>query len=201
MTCNNGGSGNPRPTRFVNGGRPKPKGAPCKDCPDFVSVAVTADVPTLIMAAGVITSYFNPSVGVPIGLSGAILEVCPLTGNPLCILAKFSSVGGVATVDKYLNIYAGAQYSFGKSAISPIGVSINPAAIITEDGHRAKEDEIERFASGFSVSAGSVLTGGVMYSPSENRSAGYLVIPPELASANFSFSGMLYDAHNNAPIW
>ena len=175
----------------------------CKDCPDFVSVAVTIDVPTLIMLAGLGTAIVNLEVGGTIVLVGATLEACPLSGNPLCILAKFSSLGGTLTVDKYLNVYTGPQYSFGKSAITPVGFSINPGNIITDDGQPITEIESERFFRGISVSAGSIMTGGVLYSPGENRSAYYLLVPPapEIFSANFSLQEMIYDSQRGSPIW
>ena len=148
-----------------------------------------------MMLLGVGLSTFAPEVGVPIGLAGAVFEVCAFSATPLCAAVKLASLNAVFTLDKDDNFYVGPQISWGKS-ILPLGaISFNAGIYPTEDGHVVTEAEMEDSLRGFSISAGTIATGGVSYSPlaSENRKAYYLVGLPEIFSVNFQYNWLVYD--------
>jgi RHS repeat-associated protein len=167
--------------------------------PSYMSLSIGIDLPTVIMGTGALISLADglvpafDSVGLPIVLVGALLETCAGTGIPLCVAIKLTSIGGVATVDDYGNVYAGPQLSFGKSVTPFIGGEFDMGFIINGDGRHASEDTTEKFLSGFSVSGGTIATGGIAYSPSLNKSAYYMVGLPSLGSINASYTWMIYD--------
>jgi hypothetical protein len=56
--------------------------------------------------------------------------------------------------------------------------------ILTEDHHFAKETETQDFLQGWSLSAGTIATGGKAYSPATNTSAYYLLGVPDLTMSH-----------------
>jgi hypothetical protein len=168
-------------------------GASCD--PQYYSLGLGLDAPTLMMLAGLGISFFAPDVGVPLGLAGAAFEVCAFTATPLCAAVKLASVNVVGTIDKGGNIYVGPQLSWGKS-ILPLGaISFNSGIYPTKDGHIATEAEMEDSLQGFAASIGTIATGGISYSPfaNENKTAYYLVGVPEIFSVNVQYNWLIYD--------
>jgi RHS repeat-associated protein len=137
-----------------------------KGCdPQYYSAALGLDVPTLMMLSGLGISIFAPEVGVPIGLAGAAFEACAVTATPLCAAVKLASINAVFTLDQDGNFYVGPQISWGKSILPFGAVSFNAGIYPTEDGHVPTEREMEDSLKGFSLSAGTIATGGLSYSP------------------------------------
>jgi RHS repeat-associated protein len=164
--------------------------------PQYYSLALGLDAPTLMMLSGLGMSYFAPEVGVPLGLAGAAFEACAFTATPLCAAVKLTSVNAVFTLDKDGNFYIGPQVSWGKSILPFGAVSFNSGIYPTEDGHIPTESEMEDSLKGLSFSAGTIATGGLSYSPSAkaNQVAYYLVGVPEIFSINvFQYNVLVYD--------
>ena len=163
--------------------------------PQYHSVALGIDAPTLIALTGLGIAFFSPEVGVPIGLSGIAFEMCAYTGTPLCAAVKLASINAAFTLDTYGNLYIGPQISWGKS-ILPVGAaSYNMGFYFPEDGHVPTEIEMEDSLQGFAVSAGTIATGGWSFSPTAktNKVAYYIVGFPELFSINFQYNVLVRD--------
>ena len=128
-------------------------------------------------------------------MAGATFEACAFTATPLCAAVKLASANLALTIDKDGNLYMGPQMSWGKSVLPFGSVSLNSGVYLTQDGHVPTEAEMESSLGGFSMSAGTIGTGGVSYSPTanENKTAYYLVGIPELFSVNFQYNWLIYD--------
>jgi hypothetical protein len=161
----------------------------------YMSLSLGLDAPTLMMLSGLVLLPFAPEIGTPLGLAGAVFEACAFTATPLCAAVKLASLNVVLSYDKDGNFYAGPQFSWGKS-ILPFGtVNWNGGIYPTEDGHIPSEAEMEDSIQGFSVSAGTIATGGISYSPfaEKNQTAYYLVGVPEFFSINVQYNWLLFD--------
>jgi hypothetical protein len=135
-------------------------------------------------------------VGVPLALGGATFEACAFTATPLCAGVKLLSVNVSATIDEYGNLYLGPQLSWGKSIFPFVAVSDYYGVISSgNDPHVPTEAEVRDTLSGFSVSAGSIATGGASYSPfaSTYQTSYYLDGFPELFSVNVNYNFLAHD--------
>jgi RHS repeat-associated protein len=163
-------------------------------CSDYVSASGGLDLPTLAMTSGLLLSAFAPAVGVPLGLGGAAFEMAAYTGNPLAVAVKSMSLGVTGTLDAHGNLYGGPQVSIGKSLLPVISVGVELGTYFRSD-RSLTQTEMRDSLSGPSVSAGSIATGGVNFSPfaKDNRTAVYYPIPPEVVAASAQFTFWLHD--------
>jgi hypothetical protein len=149
-----------------------------------------------MMLLGLGISLFAPEIGAPLALTGLLLETCAYAGVPGCIAVKTISLNLSITVDSYGNLYAGPQISIGKSLLPLISFSNNMGAIYSHDQQPPTEAQVRDHLTGFSLSAGTLATGGINYSPlaSDIKTSFYTVGLPELASANINlYNFRLFD--------
>jgi hypothetical protein len=156
-----------------------------------------------MMAAGYGLSYVAPEAGVPLALIGGAFEVCAFTGTLLCAAVKAASIGPVATLDKYGNLYIGVEGSWGKSMTPFIGASGDLGIIVNDhnllsggfpDIPPATEAETTSFLSGpaLSFSCAFCAWQSAAYSPSaEDKWAYQQGIGTTVASINFSYSWLV----------
>jgi len=145
------------------------------------------DAPAIITLAGLGLSTAKPEIGFPVALAGATFEMCPYAGNPVCAMVKLLSIGGVLTVDKYGNTYAGPQVSWGKSVLPVLAGSVNMGSVVSDD--QVTRSELEETLSGFSVSVGTIATGGISFSPGARKPLTYYIVGlPELFSINVQYT-------------
>ncbi len=122
------------------------------------------------------------------------MEMCAFTASFLCMAVKLTSVNVNFTYDYQGNFYFGGQLSVGKSLLPVVSLGIEPGTIFTGN-HPLSGEEMRDALSGFSVSAGSIATGGISYSPfaDDNNTAFYYPIPPELFSVNVTYNIWAHD--------
>jgi len=167
--------------------------------PFYFSGSLGLDAPTIMMLAGLGISTIAPEVGVPLGLTGAVIEACAYTATPLCAAVKLLSVSISGTIDTNGNIYAGPQFSWGKSILPFVSVSDYFGGITEGPGmvpaHNVTEAQMRDTLSGFSVSAGTIATGGISYSPfsSTYKNTYYLDGFPEVGALNINYNFWIYD--------
>lgn len=166
-------------------------------CANYFSLALGLDTPTIMMLLGLGLSYVGlPQAGAPLALSGAVFEVCAFSATPLCAAVKLLSVNISGTIDQYGNLYIGPQISWGKSILPFVAISDYVGVISSGNNpHVPTESETRDTLSGFSVSVGSIATGGVSYSPlaSTYQTTYYLDGFPEVFSVNVNYNFQIYD--------
>jgi hypothetical protein len=166
-------------------------------CVNYLSLSLGLDAPTIMMLSGAGLSFVGlPHVGLPLALTGAAFEACAFTATPFCAAVKLLSVNLSGTIDQYGNLYLGPQISWGKSILPFVAVSDYFGVISSgNSSHVPTEAETRDTLSGFSVSAGSIATGGVSYSPlaSTYNTSYYLDGFPEVFSVNVNYNFLVYD--------
>jgi hypothetical protein len=166
-------------------------------CINYVSGSLGLDAPTIMMLSGAGLSFIGlPEAGAPIALAGAAFEACAFTATPLCAAVKLLSVNISGTLDEYGNLYLGPQISWGKSILPFVALSDYWGVISSgNDSHVPTETETKDTLSGFSVSAGSIATGGVSYSPFAQtyNTSYYLDGFPEVFSINVNYNFFIHD--------
>jgi RHS repeat-associated protein len=171
---------------------------------DFYSVTAGVDVPTIVWGVGAVISLFAPEVGVPTVLTGKVLELCGYS-NPVCYAIKATSLGGVATLDRYGNVYLGGDLAFGKALTPFVGASFvggvisdspfDPGAMGGPNFHKstgATEQQTKGFLEGLAFSATALFAPsiGVAYSPfaSDQQFASTFGFSTGLYSLDVSYS-------------
>jgi hypothetical protein len=166
-------------------------------CANYVSVSLGLDAPTIMMLSGAGLSLVGlPQAGLPIALAGATFDACAYTATPLCAAVKLLSVNISGTIDQYGNLYLGPQISWGKSILPFVAISDYFGVISSgNSSHVPTEAETSDTLSGFSISAGSIATGGVSHSPfaSTYNTSYYLDGFPEIFSVNVNYNFLVYD--------
>lgn len=155
-------------------------------------------MPAIMMITGVGLSFARlPQYGLPLALAGVAYEACAFTASPQCAFVKLLSVNLSVTIDEYGNLYAGPQISWGKSILPLISIGNSLGAISSgNDPHVPTETEVRDAITGFSISAGSIATGGISWSPFSDaryNTSYYMVGVPEVASVSLSYNFHLYD--------
>jgi RHS repeat-associated protein len=135
-----------------NGGRPSPTPGPIVTFaarePDYRGVSVDVGVPFLVKVGGYGLSQAGlPEVGLPMLITGIVLDANPITG-PI-------GVGGAVEWDNYGHHYISGQVSWGQTwPAVPVGVSYYGVRIFTEGNRTATESEVMDFVPGPSVNVG-----------------------------------------------
>ena len=166
-------------------------------CIIYVSGSLGLDAPTIMMLSGAGLSFIGfPEAGAPIALAGALFEACAFTATPLCAAVKLLSVNISGTIDEYGNLYLGPQISWGKSILPFVAVSDYWGVISNGNNSQVPtEAQTRDTLSGFSVSAGSIVTGGISYSPLAQtyNTTYYLDGFPEMFSVNVNYNFFIHD--------
>jgi RHS repeat-associated protein len=166
-------------------------------CARYYSIAIGLDAPTIMVLLGLGLGIAKlPHIGLPVALAGLLFEKCAFTASPVCAAVKLTSLNISATIDSYGNLYIGPQISIGKSILPVVAFSNNIGAIYSHDQEPPTEAEVRDHLTGFSVSGGTIATGGINYSPfaTTYNTSYYTVGLPEVISANFNlYNFRVYD--------
>jgi hypothetical protein len=133
-----------------------------------------------------------PEAGVPVAIIGAAFEKCAFTGSVPCAFVKGFSIGGVVTIDRYGNIYASPQLSWGKALTPFAGAELDLGTygdkIRSSATDIPSEEKLGRFLSGTSFSFSSWFGPGRVYSPAADgdRMGSQVAFLTSLFSANWN---------------